>query len=175
MTIKKDLWGNLESTQNLTLPYLYTRLQEQGELLSEKTNGLLIGELVINKLPTLSYQSFVERYETLENTNTLEDLKSLEKEFNLFKKNLKSLKPEFCYLFRIKAPCLNNYHIYILEIQYGVNSYPVYVTDLTKDDIKPKKCHNQEQFDEIIESILSSNIVTQTIVMLLEESKQNTD
>jgi hypothetical protein len=165
MKTKKDLWGDIESTKNVTLPYPYTCLKEQGELLREKTNGLLIGELVINDAPIYNRPS----------NNILENLenRTVRDPSTEVRKNPVS-QPEFCYYFIIKSTALRNYHYYVLEIASKNIPYPVYITDLTKEDIDPKKCDNQEQFYEMIESILSSNIVKQTIAMLLEQSKKNT-
>jgi len=46
MTSKKNLWGELPNAENIRTPY--TILKEQASMLSEITNGLLIGEVVIN-------------------------------------------------------------------------------------------------------------------------------
>jgi hypothetical protein len=46
MTSKKNLWGELPTAETIRTPY--TILKEQGSVLSEITNGLLIGEVVVN-------------------------------------------------------------------------------------------------------------------------------
>ncbi len=158
MNTQKDFWGDLQSTDNIILPYPYSSLKEQGELLSKKTNGLLIGELIINNSPTSIVNSVLEITQ-------------------ITQKSLTSPKtypqPKFYYLFRIRVPSLNNYTYYVLEVQYPVNIYPVYIWDLTIEESYSQKCDNQEQFDQIIESILGSNTVKQTIFVLLEQLKEN--
>jgi hypothetical protein len=46
MTSKKNLWGELPNAETIRTPY--TILKEQASMLSEITNGLLIGEVVVN-------------------------------------------------------------------------------------------------------------------------------
>jgi hypothetical protein len=46
MTSKKNLWGELPNPETIRTPY--TILKEQASILSEITNGLLIGEVVVN-------------------------------------------------------------------------------------------------------------------------------
>src|SRR4028118_1563838 len=46
MTSKKNLWGELPNAETIRTPY--TILKEQASILSEITNGLLIGEVVVN-------------------------------------------------------------------------------------------------------------------------------
>ena len=46
MTSKKNLWGELPNVETIRTPY--TILKEQASILSEITNGLLIGEVVVN-------------------------------------------------------------------------------------------------------------------------------
>ena len=46
MTNKKNLWGELPNAETIRTPY--TILKEQASILSEITNGLLIGEVVVN-------------------------------------------------------------------------------------------------------------------------------
>ena len=46
MTSKKNLWGELPNAETIRTPY--TILKEQASMLSEITNGLLIGEVAFN-------------------------------------------------------------------------------------------------------------------------------
>ena len=46
MTSKKNLWGELPNAETIRTPY--TILKEQASILSKITNGLLIGEVVVN-------------------------------------------------------------------------------------------------------------------------------
>ena len=46
MTSKKNLWGELPNVETIRTPY--TILKEQASILSEITNGLLIGEVAFN-------------------------------------------------------------------------------------------------------------------------------
>jgi hypothetical protein len=45
MTSKKNLWGELPKPETIRTPY--TILKEQASILSEITNGLLIGEVIL--------------------------------------------------------------------------------------------------------------------------------
>jgi hypothetical protein len=47
MTSKKNLWGELPNPETIRTPY--TILKEQASILSEITNGLLIGEVINNQ------------------------------------------------------------------------------------------------------------------------------
>lgn len=46
MISKKNLWGELPNAETIRTPY--TILKEQASILSELTNGLLLGEVVVN-------------------------------------------------------------------------------------------------------------------------------
>ena len=172
MTTKKDLWGDIKNFDSLSLPYPYIFLKEQGDLLREKTNGLLIGEVVLlSSINQQSYESLVNKFNKVNQTDSYDLLGQSEKKYPADFSAL--LTPKFDYLFKIIVPDLDNYNYYILEVQHNSNIYPVIITDLTTGESQTHKCENQEQFEDVLASILSSSQVKQTIFLLLEEVKEN--
>lgn len=149
MTSKKNLWGELPNPETIRTPY--TILKEQASILSEITNGLLIGEVINNQ----------------------------KDEF-------------FVKTLRIKAPSLNNYTYSVVEVQHLIKLYPVFVKNLTSDPITKatdlidslrvnlghsslledpgyKKYSSEEEFENALGQILSSQEVKRVISSLLAQ------
>lgn len=154
MTSQKNLWGELPKTETIRTPY--TLLKEQASILSEITNGLLIGEV----------------------TNAQRD-------------------KFFVNILRIKAPSINNYTYSVVEVQYPIQLYPVFVKNLTSDKfnnleknlmnaannplmgfVDPggllvqqgyNKYSSEEEFENALGEILSSQEVKQVISALLAQ------
>lgn len=136
MVTKKNLWGNLEYEQNLRTPY--TILQEQADVLTEKTKSRLVGEVF-------------EAYR-------------LSDEF----------EKELYYSLRIKVPALNYYTYTVLKIRYSPTQlYPVLIIDLTDSESKPHKAENEQEFEEHLQSILSSDRVHHVISVLLSQVRES--
>lgn len=154
MTSNKNLWGELPKPETIRTPY--TLLKEQASILSEITNGLLIGEV----------------------TNDQRD--------NFF-----------VNILRIKAPSINNYTYSVVQVQYPIQLYPVFVKNLTSDKfnnleknlinaannplmgfVDPggllvqqgyNKYSSEEEFENALGEILSSQEVKQVISALLAQ------
>ncbi|AFZ17530.1 hypothetical protein [Allocoleopsis franciscana] len=149
MSSKKNLWGELPNPETIRTPYAI--LKEQASLLSEITNGLLIGEVINSQ----NGKFFVK-------------------------------------ILRIKAPSLNNYTYSVVEVQHLIQLYPVFVKNLTSDpltnatdfiqslmgDLKGygllekqgyNKCSSEEEFENALGEILSSQEVKQVISALLAQ------
>ena len=69
----------------------------------------------------------------------------------------------------IEAPALDGYVFQVLQVNYDLALYPVEVVDLVnKKDIA---CANEEDFNNAVGSILSSEAVRRAVGMLLAQSK----
>lgn len=154
MTNKKNLWGELPSLETIRTPY--TILKEQASILNEMTKGLLMGEVIHNQKDKL-----------------------------------------FVIILRIKAPSLNNYTYSVLEVQHPIKLYPVFVKNLASDNFNSlekslmnavdnplmsladpsrlliqqgySKCSSEEEFENALGQILSSQEVKQVISALLAQ------
>jgi hypothetical protein len=154
MTSNKNLWGDLPKPETIRTPY--TILKEQASILSEITNGLLIGEVINNQKDKF-----------------------------------------FVNILRIKAPSLNNYTYSVVEVQYPIKLYPVFVKNLTSDNFNNleknlmnaannplmsfvdyggllvqqgyRKYSSEEEFENALGQILSSQEVKQVISALLAQ------
>jgi hypothetical protein len=154
MTSNKNLWGDLPSIETIRTPY--TLLKEQASILTEITKGLLIGEVIHNQKDKL-----------------------------------------FVLILRIKAPSLNNYSYSVLEVQYPINLYPVFVKNFASVNFNSveknlmntannplmslvdyggwlenqgySKCSSEEEFENTLGQILSSQEVKRVISALLAQ------
>jgi hypothetical protein len=154
MTTKKNLWGELPNIETIRTPY--TLLKEQASILSEITNGLLIAEVIHNQ-----------------------------------KDNF------FVMILRIKVPSLNNYTYSVVEVQHSIKLYPVFVNNLASDNFNNleknlmiaaknplgsivdyggwlenhgySKCSSEEEFENALGQILSSQEVKRVISALLAQ------
>jgi hypothetical protein len=68
---------------------------------------------------------------------------------------------------RIKAPALNGYVHGVLEVKYGIELYPALVRGLAISE--SMTCSTQEEFEEALGKILSSDRVRQVIAALLAQ------
>lgn len=75
---------------------------------------------------------------------------------------------------KIKVPSINNYSISIIEIRYPITGYPLFCRSLvTKDTFQD--CQTEEDFNENLARILSSQEVKKIISGLLSEVRADTD
>lgn len=70
--------------------------------------------------------------------------------------------------FRIKAPALNNYTFSVLDVRHSVKLYPVNVLDQT-GEIAPSNCEDEEEFEQVLHQILSSEEVRKVVAALLAD------
>jgi hypothetical protein len=140
MSGKKNLWGELPNSENVRTPY--TLLKEQASLLTEITKGLLIGEV------------------------------KLSPEVDALSKFTTSIIGEqnqsFVAFLRIKVPSLNNYTYSVVKIQYPIKLYPVLVKSLVVDNFQIE-CLSEEEFENAVGQILSSQEVKEVISALLAQ------
>ncbi|MEQ8999333.1 MAG: hypothetical protein RID53_22770 [Coleofasciculus sp. B1-GNL1-01] len=148
MTNIKDLWGDLPSAETIRTPY--TILKEQASILTEKTNGLLVGEVKFGDVKS-SPQFFPGRREVLVDPDS--------QETRLF----------VAYL-RIKVPSLNNYTYSVLKIQYSLTDlYPVLVTSFAAAEDRECECKSEAEYENALGKILSSSDVKRVISSLLAQ------
>lgn len=137
MTSNKNLWGELPSPE--TQRTSYTILKEQASMLTEITNGLLVGEV--------KRSSEVDAFS----------------EFTLGKQS-----QSFVAYLRIQVPSLNNYTYSVVRIQYPIGLYPVLVKSLVVENFQIE-CSSEEKFENALGQILSSEEVKQVISALLAQ------
>jgi hypothetical protein len=137
MTSKKNLWGELPSSETQRTPY--TILKEQASMLTEITNGLLVGEV--------KRSSEVDAFS----------------EFTLGEQS-----QSFVAYLRIQVPSLNNYTYSVVRIQYPIGLYPVLVKSFAVEDFQ-LECSSEEEFENALGQILSSQEVKQVISALLTQ------
>jgi hypothetical protein len=144
MTNKKDLWGDLPSAETIRTPY--TILKEQASILTEKTKGLLLGEVKLS--PQIEY------------INRFGELVDQEKQQSQL----------FVAFLRIQVPSLNNYTYSVVKIQYPIPQlYPVLVTSLASAEDRECDCANEAEFENFLGKILSSSDVKRVISTLLAQ------
>ncbi|MEM9543420.1 MAG: hypothetical protein AAGA60_28495 [Cyanobacteria bacterium P01_E01_bin.42] len=132
----ESLWGEIPTSENLRTPY--TILQEQASILSESTQGLLLGEVVPMPYTNRPYLS------------------------------LSPNQRQFYGVLRIKVPSLTNYTYSLLEVEYPIQTYPIFVRNLAGEDDK-YECEDEEGFKAAVKDILSSDEVRQVIAILLSQ------
>ena len=76
--------------------------------------------------------------------------------------------PRFAYDLDVYVPVLNNYTYTILTITHELGLYPVRVTSSAPQ--RSEKCDNEEQFLEVLESILSSKDVKFILSRLMSQA-----
>jgi hypothetical protein len=140
MLSNKNLWGELPKSENIRTPY--TILKEQASLLTEITKGLLIGEVKLS--------SEVDALSKFASSIIGEQSQS------------------FVAFLRIKAPSLNNYTYSVVKIQYPIKLYPVLVKSLVVENFQ-SECSSEEEFENALGQILSSQEVKQVISALLAQ------
>jgi hypothetical protein len=75
---------------------------------------------------------------------------------------------EFMFNIRIKAPALENYTYSVVQVQHPVKLYPVIVKSLVVEDFK-RECSSEEEFENALGEILSSQEVKRVISALLAQ------
>lgn len=69
---------------------------------------------------------------------------------------------------RINAPALNNYSYTVLKVSHPIELYPLHVDNETRASAT-KKCNTEEEFEQVLGSILASNEVQRVIAGLLAQ------
>jgi hypothetical protein len=69
----------------------------------------------------------------------------------------------------IEAPALDGYVFQVLQVNYDLALYPVEVNDLVNN--KTYECADQDNFEEVMRTILSAEAVLRAVGMLLAQSK----
>lgn len=100
-----DLWGELPDVERIKTPFVI--LKEQAELLTEKTDGLLVGEVT-------QRQTGLEAHR-----------------FGIAMPTFKG----FLCTFDIVAPTLNSYEYKLLSLVYGMDLYPLDLTAANKPSV----------------------------------------
>jgi hypothetical protein len=138
-----DLWGKLPTGDTIRTPHAI--LKEQAALLTEKTNGLLIGE--------------VERQATREWSEVRTDKGSPE---------------TFMSILYIVVPALVNYHYAVVAIRYNLTLYPLVLEDLNglafqspHEGTKP--CETEREFMAALKQVLSSARLHSVVAGLLAQ------
>jgi hypothetical protein len=149
MTSKKNLWGELPNIETIRTPY--TILKEQASILSEITNGLLIGEVINNQNNKYFVKTLRIKAPSLNNyTYSVVEVQHLIQLYPVFVKNLTS------------AP--------ITKATALIDSLRV---DLRHpgllEDQGYKKYSSEEEFENALGQILSSKEVKQVISGLLAQ------
>jgi hypothetical protein len=140
----KNLWGEIPKAEIKRTPY--TILKEQASQLSRITNGLLIGDVYKN-------------------------LKQNPLASNLIAQNNPSqsgYQERFVNILRIKAPSLNNYTYSVVQVEYPITLYPAKVRGLAVEDFS-QECQNEEEFEQALGEILSSEPVKRAVSTLLAQ------
>lgn len=151
MATKKNLWGELPSSQTRRNPY--SILKEQANVLGEITNGLLVGEVkhlpppIIEAPPPALLAGRIPARKIL----TGEDK-----------------EPDFYAGLKIVVPALNNYKYSVLQIKYPIQFYPLRLVDLANEE-HLYSCSDEEAFERALEEVLSSEKVRGVIDALLNQ------
>lgn len=143
----KNLWGDLP-VEEFRTPHVV--LREQASILTESTNGLLIGKVAKEKFNKI----FFTPDQDVEIKFTLEDSQD---------------KYVFTSRLEIIVPSINNYSISIVQIDYPIKMYPLRIMSTVTDDYQYQKCQTESEFNENLEEILSSSEVRRIIAGLLTE------
>lgn len=154
----KNLWGDLP-VEEFRTPHVM--LREQASILTEATNGLLVGTVVKEKFTKIPFTS--PKYVTLK---MLEDLQE---------KHDKQNKYTWTSRLEIIVPSINNYSISIVQIDYPLKMYPLKILSTVTDDYRYQKCETEEEFNQKLEEILSSSDVKKIIAGLLTEIRADAE
>ena len=149
MTNKKNLWGELPKPETIRTPY--TILKEQASILSEITNGLLLGEVINNQKDKFFVLILRIKAPSLNNyTYSVVEVQHSIKLYPAFVKNLTS-DPITNATDFINSLRVDLRHSGLLEEQ----GY--------------KKYSSEEEFEKALGQILSSREVKQVISALLAQ------
>lgn len=154
MATTKSLWGDISAEEKL--PSLPSQiLKDQGEILTEATNGILIGEMKsgVMAIDAETGDSF-ER--TVDSTHRGIDVDS-----QFFASSL-----------RIKVPSLNSYIFDVLSISYPIDLYPVRVRDYVNGT--HAECQTVAEYEQELERTLSSEKVRLVVSTLLSQVSADT-
>jgi hypothetical protein len=133
-----DLWGELPDVEEIKTPFVL--LKEQAELLTEKTDGLLVGEVTQRqvKVRKQGQPTFTFAVPTLQG---------------------------FQCTFDIVVPTLNNYKYSLLSLVYKMMT--LYPLDLSPANEPSVSCSDEEEFKKELGKILKSQKTQDIISKLL--------
>lgn len=149
MIATKSLWGDIPAEEKL--PSLPSQiLKDQGEILTEATNGILIGEMKSGVMAVDAETG--DRFErTVDSTHREIDADS----------------QSFASSLRIRVPSLNSYIFDILSISYPIDLYPVRVRDYVNGITT--NCQTVAEYEQELKRTLSSEKVRLVISTLLSQ------
>ena len=153
----KSLWGDLPVEESIRTPHVI--LKEQASILTEATNGLLVGKVVREnfKATLLILPKHAISFETFK---------------DLQKKQEKQKQYTGTSRLEILVPSINNYSISILDVDYPPKMYPLRIMSSITDEYQYKECQTESEFNEKLAKILSSPDVKRIIAGLLTGLKQ---
>ena len=148
-----NLWGDLP-VEDFRTPHVV--LREQASILTEKTEGKLVGNVVKGKFSSVSYPTINAELSgvTPKMSNKLKD-----------KRNKYALTSRL----EIVVPSINNYSISIVEIDCPLEMYPSRIMNLVIDDYQYQECRTEVELKQALAEILSSDRVRKIIAGLLTE------
>jgi len=160
----KNLWGDLP-VEEFRTPHVM--LREQASILTEATNGLLVGTVVKEKFENTPLKDTSSpSYAIKRVLATPEILKQLQP---------KEIEYVFTSRLEIIVPSINNYSISIVQIDYPLKMYPLKILSTVTDDYRYQKCETEEEFNQKLEEILSSSDVKKIIAGLLTEIRADAE
>ncbi len=143
----KNLWGDLP-VEEFRTPHVV--LREQAAILTEATDGLLVGKVIKEKFNNILFTPSKDvRIEF-----TGEDLPD---------------KYTFTSRLEIIVPSINNYSISIAQIDYPLKMYPLRIMSTVTDDYQYHACKTEDELNKQLAEILSSSEVKRIIAGLLTE------
>ncbi len=146
MVAAKSLWGDMPKDQDL--PDIPSKiLKEQGEILTEATSGILIGEIKGNVIAIAAADDGIWLQKTATDTSGSE----------LFVVSL-----------RIKVPALNGYIFEVLSIEHSIELYPVTIRDYL--NVTSTTCRNVDEYEQALTKVLSSKKVKSAVATLLAQA-----
>ena len=85
--------------------------------------------------------------------------------------NLKTVSEYFLVKFDIVAPALNNYRYLVLDVEHQIGIYPLTLRHVSAE--KTFECDDENEFEEQLKEILTSDIVRNVIIGLLAQVRGN--
>ncbi len=154
MTSKKNLWGELPNTEAIRTPY--TILKEQASMLSEITNGLLIGEVIHNPKDNFFVMILRIKVPSLNNyTYSVVEVQHSIKLYPVFVNNFAS----------------DNFNNLEKNLKNAANNPLMSLVDYGGwlENQGYSKCSSEEEFEKALGDILSSQEVKRVISALLAQ------
>ena len=147
----KNLWGDLP-VEEFRTPHVL--LREQAAILTEATDGLLVGKVIKEKFNKKFNNIYLTPSKDVRIKFTEEDLQD---------------KYTFTSRLEIIVPSINNYSISIAQIDYPLKMYPLRIMSTVTDDYQYHACKTEDELNKQLAEILSSSEVKRIIAGLLTE------